>query len=1696
QMQHRQIVPSLHSRTLNPHIDFAGSPFTVNQSLTDWAAPVIDGRSLPRIAGISSFGAGGSNAHMIVEEYTAAAGVAATAEPVLLVLSARTPEQLQRKAADLLAYLAGTAQPALASMAYTLQIGREALDERLAVVVSTPAELVEKLRAFGAGDGDVEALYQGHAKRHKEALSLFSTDSDLQQTIGRWLSGRKLEKLAELWVKGLDWDWNALYAASAAPPRLSLPTYPFARERHWLELPAGNAAGSTAVLHPLLHANTSDLYRQSFASNFRGDEIFCTPGKTLQPGAYLEMARAALVQATRIDAAATIELRNIAWLAAPVLVRENPLTIALQALDDSQFIYEIVSAGADEDIVHCQGEAVLLDSLAMQPVDLAALQGQLHASGGQRYRSEAQLLQRLQWPPAAASAYVLHPALLQQAHEAALELIGAAAQPLALDCLRVAAALPAECWLWLRPAAQAAGAAGEVALDLDFCDERGQVCMQLHGLVLRSDELVKTHSETVEIALPLAAPLRIALNGAAVGGSAAPAVVQKHKPRFALAAPGAVVAAELQRHQVATARPRISLHNAVATAAGGQGEVNVTDLGGGVVAIRINAGRNVLGAELIDALLQAFEAAGSRDSLRVVLLSGTPQDFLHGDAAQYNLALQRRLHETIAAFPYPVVAVMAGDATGAGWWLASLCDLMLCSEEAQYGYAVTDHSLLAAHSNLLQERFGSLRVQQLQSPPAYLSGSALKASGWTCPIVPRADMEQQAQQLATRLAGKSPEALRLLKAHLARPLRELALALVPAAVAEASGGGVARVIRLDQRDLPTVTRQLAEAIAQIEAGSASGCIVLASEIAPFDGSESAEQALALQALIQRAPVAVIAASAGDAQGLGWWLALCCDVHICSESGWYGAAELCADPRVAAQAAAIVPQRLGAVLGREMLLTGDAYAGLTLKQRAPALQVVAADQVLARALQVAEDLRGTPPRQSPAALAPWRADESAWQAPGAGAVPLQSHVVSATVQAGGVLLVELHDRDAKNMFSEALVAGVGEVFAHIAQTLYKAVVLTGYDSYFASGGTKESLLAIQAGTVKFTDFKIFHAALQCDVPVIAAMQGHGIGAGWSLGLFADVVLFGEESHYLSPYMNYGFTPGAGATLSVADQLGQDLARESLLTAHEYTGRELRLRGVAQSILPRNAVLAAALALAQRMARQPRERLMNFKQQWSTVRRAAIDATYQRELAMHEATFVGRADTLALIENRFRHSQTPQHRPASAPAAAARVAAAPAPVATMAAAMPAPAVPAPAAASAAGDVLALVTANLRQLLAAELQMPEHDIDDEAQFVDLGLDSIIGVTWVRKINEAYRLEVEATKVYSHPTLAQLSRHVRDEAEKRGSLPKATTPTPITAGTAVPVPLALQTQIPVAPARSARSNAPLTRAGRLRTLAPLASGATAAPMPGAIAVVGMAGQFPQAANLAQFWRNIADGRDCISVVPPKRWDMDQYYRAGAPAPGLTNSRWMGALDDYDLFDPLFFNISPQEAELMDPQQRLFLQACWQAIEDAGYNARSLSGSRCGVFAGCTNSDYQQLSPDQRLTAQGFTGNANSILAARISYFLNLQGPCLSIDTACSSSLVAMAHACDSLASGTSDLALAGGVYVMTGPDMHIKTAQAGMLSTDGRCFTFDQRANGFVPGEGVGVVVLKRLSDAVRDNDPIYGTIQGWGVNQDGKT
>ena len=270
------------------------------------------------------------------------------------------------------------------------------------------------------------------------------------------------------------------------------------------------------------------------------------------------------------------------------------------------------------------------------------------------------------------------------------------------------------------------------------------------------------------------------------------------------------------------------------------------------------------------------------------------------------------------------------------------------------------------------------------------------------------------------------------------------------------------------------------------------------------------------------------------------------------------------------------------------------------------------------------------------------------------------------------------------------------------------------------------------------------------------------------------------------------------------------------------------------------------------------------------------------------------------------------------------------------------------------------------------------------------------------------------------------------------------------------------------------------------------------AIAVVGMSGCFPGARNLDEFWRNLVSGKDCTTEVPRDRWDIESFYDADRMTPDRTYCRRGGFLDDIDLFDPVFFNMTGKEAKFCDPQQRLFLRECWNALEDAGMAGDIGEERQCGVFVGASPGDYFYLQQELGIerASQSFWGNDSSILASRIAYFMNLKGPSIAVNTACSSSLVAMHLACQSLLNGETDLALAGGTFICTTPTFHILCSKAGMLSPEGKCKAFDSSADGFVPGEGVGVVVLKRYQNALADGDQIIGLIRGSGINQDGRT
>lgn len=268
-------------------------------------------------------------------------------------------------------------------------------------------------------------------------------------------------------------------------------------------------------------------------------------------------------------------------------------------------------------------------------------------------------------------------------------------------------------------------------------------------------------------------------------------------------------------------------------------------------------------------------------------------------------------------------------------------------------------------------------------------------------------------------------------------------------------------------------------------------------------------------------------------------------------------------------------------------------------------------------------------------------------------------------------------------------------------------------------------------------------------------------------------------------------------------------------------------------------------------------------------------------------------------------------------------------------------------------------------------------------------------------------------------------------------------------------------------------------------------------IAVIGMACRFPEAGDYHEFGDNLVRGINSIREIPPERWDIDKYYSPNIEEPNKSVSKWCGLLDAPDQFDHRFFAVSPREARSMDPQQRLLLQETWHCLEDSGVPLASLQEKRTSVYVGVMTNDYYQQAVARDMIVDGYAclGAYDCMLANRISYVFGFRGESISIGAACASSSVAIHQARRSLITGESDYALAAGVSLDLHPWKYISFSKSRMLSPDGQCKTFDKDANGYVPGEGVGVLLLQPLEEAIRAGSHIHGIIRGSAVNHGGQ-
>ncbi|EEP74861.1 polyketide synthase, partial [Micromonospora sp. ATCC 39149] len=415
--------------------------------------------------------------------------------------------------------------------------------------------------------------------------------------------------------------------------------------------------------------------------------------------------------------------------------------------------------------------------------------------------------------------------------------------------------------------------------------------------------------------------------------------------------------------------------------------------------------------------------------------------------------------------------------------------------------------------------------------------------------------------------------------------------------------------------------------------------------------------------------------------------------------------------------------------------------------------------------------------------------------------------------------------------------------------------------------------------------------------------------------------------------------------------------------------------------------------------------------------------------------------------------------------------------------------------AGGVKQRVAAYLTGRLAA--LNGDRPVDPRATFMDLGIDSTALIGLARTIEGDLGLELYPTLFFEYQTVEELSAWFAGEhpeafppqtmASPSPAAPAEASPSALVAGAGLSGSAASAVSAEVTPTASAGGAVPedAVAGPRVRDR----------PTGRDIAIIGMAGRFAGSPDLDTFWHHLRAGTDLISEIPPERWDWRPWFDADRDRPGRTYSRW-GSFIEADRFDATFFGIAPREARWLDPQLRLLLEVTHAAVEDAGYGRR-LHGSRTGVYVGSCFRDYWDEIVRAGLPIGDYEGGAGlvSALAGRLSYTFDLRGPSVPVDNACASSLTALHLAVRALRGGECDTAVVAGVNLILSPLHHVNGSRVQALSPTGRCHTFDARADGYVPGEGVVALLLKPLEAALRDGDSVHAVIKGSAANHGGR-
>ncbi|CAM2008614.1 SDR family NAD(P)-dependent oxidoreductase [Acanthopleuribacter pedis] len=1577
QMEHRTLVPSLHSKTLNPNIDFSETPFRVQQEVAPWTRPRVNDREVPRIAAINSFGAGGANAHLIVEEYVAGyhdGSEQANSGPYLVPLSAKTEKRLMRIAENLHRRLA-TARFNLEEVAYTLQVGREAMSTRVLFIVEEQDDLIVKLKAFAAGTGRIDGCYRGEAKKGKDPLRFLSADEDMQEMIARWVTKGKLEKLAQLWVKGVDLTWHLLYG-TRKPGKVALPTYPFSRKeyRYIDAAQVGHAAsdeahGATgpppaAVQHPLVHENTSTLDVQQFSASFNGSEFFFADHRVFEnrvlPGvAYLEMARAAI---ERSCPESVCDFRQVVWVR-PIVAGEAGLqtTVRIYAGSEEDLLeFEVVSAAG----VHAKGKTRIgqhppirpdqpslaeLESRCSQGADAPELYARLTEYGlvyGPAFQgiesirfNQNEALARLSMPTTETAGFHLHPSIMDAALQATagLTLLGRGSRKLALPfsvgSVSILGPTPAQGYAWARFSPGTDPSSAAPCYDIDLLDDQGQTRVQFRKFATR-------------------------------------VFAAKNSPSSSETAKGLFYFSTRMLETEITARQPLEPTTLVFTAG-------------------------------IDE--QAHGLLGQKTSAEVVALP-----------AAANLSVVDRT-KTLFKFVFDRI-----------------------------------QALIAANPKHPQ----SVIVVVPEGEPAFV-------------FAPLVGLFKTAALEHSRINGR--------------------LIRVPAGI---DAETVARIVAGEQTTADAYRNihytetgaRWAEHLTEIQPGRA--------EVAPFK------------------------------PGGVYWI-----------TGGLGGLGL-----VIARRLARVPDVKVILSGRSALdpaksevlggLRADAAAGVEIQYLAADTGSRAAmgrllDEIRARFGKLSGVIHSAGVIRDAIITKKTHEEIDAVFAPKLDgllvldeltqAVPLDFLVVFASVS-GVIGNRGQADYAAANAFMDA--------FAAWRNALKDKGERSGNCIAVDWPLWREGGMQIDAQSEKFLERRTGLAVLETNAGLEAFDR-----------LLADPV----HDHVVVAYGNRDALLEKLKVTVASPAPNEVVATET--TAIEKTRQPLQE--------PETAVRGRE-ALLERLT-------MMFSKQLGVERGELEPDTPFEEVGLDSVAMMTLLDKLetefgktldpnALIEYASLDSFADYllelgigagEATASPATTTWKNPARTAPVSPPPRAVAQPAEPTkPREAPVRQDSADQVRETIMDLCVEILMVERTDLSPESDFTELGLDSIGMMNMLDRLEQTYGTALAPDSFSMYPTVMDLAAHLIETGVVPvgqgvvpvgqgvvpvgqgvvpvgqgvvpvgqgvvpvgqgvvpvgpGVVPVGQTPAPKPEPVSAPVAMPVSEAIP--PIRAPRRKG---RAHGHESVAPVVKQRK-------IAVIASACRLPGSDSPEQFWENLVAARNLVSTVPADRWDAAAVYDPNLGTAGKAYTQYGGFLRDIAAFDAAYFGLSEEQALCLDPQQRLVLELAQELFDRAGYARDAIKGSRTAVIIGAKDGRYLPNNLDVMpagAAQQMVVNTIGNMIAARVSDFFDLKGSANLIDTACSSSLVAVHEACTKIFDGHADMAVAGGVFLMVDPFWHIGFSQAKVLSTDDKSYVFDQRAKGFVIGEGAGLVLLKDYDRAVADGDRIQGVMLGSAVNNDGNT